>query len=405
MMKILFIIIDGLGDKPISKLGNKTPLEAAKTPNMDFLAKNGICGLAQPFLFPGEKEPTSEGTHIALFGYKDHFLGRGFYEAVGVGIKMKKDDIAFRVNFGTVDKNFKILDRRAGRIEKTQDLIKALNKIKIKGVKFFVKKSLSHRAVLVISSKKHKLSEKVGEGDPYETGLKIKKIVPLNKTKEAKFTAEILNEYLKKAYQVLEEHPLNKKRKSQGFLVANYILIRRPGKMKAVPSFKKRYRLKAACIAGAGLYKGIAKVLGMDIKEIKGATGSIKTNFKNKVAAVKKAFTRYNFIFLHIKAVDIFSHDGDFQAKKRFIEKIDNAFKPLLDLKNTLIIITADHSTCTELKHHCKELIPILIYGKNKDSVLEFSEKACQKGKLGKIKQDRVMAKILSLEKLKSRKN
>ena len=210
-MKTIFIILDGLGDRPIAEFRGKTPLEAAATPNMDFLTEQGICGLIIPYLFPKEKLPTSEGAHIALFGYKDYFLGRGPYEAIGAGIKLNKGDIALRVNFATVDEKLKIVDRRAGRIENTALLIKALSGITIKGVKFIIKKSYGHRAVLVMRGKG--LSSKISDNDLHKTGIKPKEIVALDKSKQAKFTAEILNEYLERAYQILKDHRANKKRK------------------------------------------------------------------------------------------------------------------------------------------------------------------------------------------------
>ncbi|GAI36580.1 unnamed protein product, partial [marine sediment metagenome] len=161
MKKILLIIVDGLGDRSLPQLKNKTPLEAAKTLNLDWLAKKGICGLILPFLFPWEKEPSSEGAHLALLGYKDYFLGRGPYEAAGVGIDLEEGDLALRVNFATIDKNLKVIDRRAGRIEKTQSLINALKGLEIRGVKFLIKKSYGHRAVLILRGRN--LSDKISD--------------------------------------------------------------------------------------------------------------------------------------------------------------------------------------------------------------------------------------------------
>lgn len=396
-MKIILIIIDGLGDEPIPALENKTPLEVAKTPNLDFLAKKGICGLIETFRFPNEKFPTSEGTHIALFGYKDFFLGRGPYEVAGIGMEMKKGDIALRANFATVDKNLKIIDRRAGRIDDTKPLVKALSEIKINGIKFLIKKSYGHRAGLILRGKG--LSIKISDGDPHKANSKVKKIVPLDKSKEAKSTANILNKFLSEAHQILEKHSLNKKRKSQGLLPANYLLVRGAGRFEKTPSFKKRYGLRACCISGGGIYKGVGKILGMDLMKVKGANGFSDTNLKGKFLAAKSFLKKYDFIFCHVKATDTFSHDGNFLAKKEFIEKIDRNLKTLLELKNTLLVITSDHSTCSLLREHCKNPCPILIFGNGKNSVKKFSEKACRKGKLGKLKQINLMRKILKLSK------
>ncbi|MBI2625133.1 MAG: 2,3-bisphosphoglycerate-independent phosphoglycerate mutase [Candidatus Nealsonbacteria bacterium] len=350
--KIIFIVIDGLGDKPIKALGNKTPLEAAKTPNLDFMAENGIYGLIEPFLFPWQELPASDISHLALFGYdpKTFYLGRGPYEAAGLGIKLKKGDIALRANFAAVSKDLIVLDRRAGRIEKTQPLIKILSRIKIKGVKILVKRSFGHRAVLVLRGKR--LSSKLTDNDPKKEGETVKKVLPADKSKEARFTAAVLNEFLDKARQFLKNQ-----------VRANYFLVRGAGQIRETPSFEKRYGLKACCVAGGALYKGIAKILGMDLIKVKGASGLPNTNLKGKFLAAKKAINKYDFVFLHIKAADNFAEDGNFLAKKDFLEKIDKNIKHLLGLKNTLIVLTGDHSTCSELKRHCVDSIPILISG------------------------------------------
>jgi len=395
MKKILLIVIDGLGDEPISQLKNQTPLEAAKTPNLDFLAKNGICGLVLPFQFP--EKPASDISHLALFGYdpKKYYLGRGPYEATGIGLKLLKGDVALRVNFATVNENLKVIDRRAGRIEKTQNLIKTLSQIKINGIKFLIKKSYGHRAVLVLRGKN--ISWAVTDGDPQKVGERAKKIFPKNKA--AKFTAKILNEFLEKAHQILKNHPFNKERERVGLFPANYLLFRGAGEIREIPKFNEKYGLRACCIAGGALYKGIGKILGMDLIKVKGTNGLPNTNLKGKIQAAKRALKNYDFVFLHIKAADSLAEDGNFKAKKEFIEKIDKNLKPILNLKDTLIIVTADHSTCSLLKRHCLEPIPILIYGNGKNGVQKFSEKACQKGKFGKLKQLDLMPEILKLAK------
>lgn len=395
MKKIILIIIDGLGDKPIPVLGGKTPLETANTPNLDWLAKNGICGVVQPFKFLNENKPTSEGTHIALFGYKNYFLGRGPYEVAGIGMKMERDDVALRANFATVNKEFIILDRRTGTVSNTEPLIKALSGITIDGVKFLLQKSYGHRAGLILRGEG--LSERIGDGDPGKEGKKAKRIIPLEKSKKAEFTARVLNKFLEKAHLILKNHPENKKRK----LPVNYLLVRGAGKLTKVPSFSEKYHFRACYITGPGIYKGIAKILGMEPIKVKGVTGFANTNLKAQFGAVKKSITKYDFVFCHIKPTDSFGHNGDYRGKMRFIEKIDKNLKMLLNVKNTLLVITADHSTPCLLKDHSTDPLPILIYGgKIKgDRVKDFSERACKKGKLGEIKQIDLMKKILNLAK------
>ena len=396
-MKILFIVLDGLGDEPIKKLKNMTPLESAKTPNLDYLAEKGVSGLMEPCY--SMAIPTSEEGHFSLFGYNSEKLGirRGIFTAKGAGIKVRSGDVALRGNFGTVDKNLNLIDRRAGRIEKTGPLIKSLSKIKIEGVRFLMKSAHEHRIGIVMRGKN--LSSRISDGDPFYSSLgkKAKKIIPLDKSSKAAFTAKALNEFLAKAQEVLKDHPLNKKREKQGLLPANYILVRGASSVKKIDSFKKKYGLKACCIAGKLLYQQIAESLGMKIIKVKGANGLISTNLKGKIEAVRKSFKDYDFVFLHIKATDSLSEDGDFLGKKKFIEKIDKRMKPLLKLKDTLIIVTADHSTCCLLKRHCARDIPVLIYGAGEDSVKKFSEKDCNKGGLGKFKQIKLMSKILSI--------
>ncbi len=406
-MKILFIVIDGLGDKPIPELGNKTPLEAAKTPNLDWLAKQGICGLIEPGYTTAI--PTSEESHFSLFGYspKKYRIRRGIFTAQGAGIKMRKGDVALRGNFAIVDKNLNIIDRRAGRISRTQPLIKALDgmiidnvypvksarggaaKPQFNRVKFLIKSAGQHRLGIVLRGKN--LSPEISDNDPhYATlGRKAKKILPA--FQRAQFTAKVLNKFLTKARQILE------KKASR----ANYILVRGASSLQKVPNFKQKYKLKAACIAGKLLYKQIGNFLGMDLIKVRGATGLSNTNLKAKFLAAKKSLEKYDFVFLHIKATDKLAEDGNFLGKKKFIERIDQNLKHLLYAPKhrvkTLLVVTADHSTCCRLKRHCSEPVPVLIFGNGQDKVNQFSERACKKGKLGKMKALDLMPKILKI--------
>lgn len=399
-MKILLIIIDGLGDRPIPQLGNKTPLEKARTPNLDYLAKNGICGLVEPVYTT--TIPTSEESHFSLFGYnpKIYRIRRGIFTATGAGMKVKPGDVALRGNFGTVDKNLNMIDRRAGRIARTQSLIKSLNGIVIDNIKFLIKNAGGHRAGIILRGKS--LSSKISDGDPHygRLGKKAQKIIPLDKSKKAKFTAKVLNNFLEKAALILENHPFNKKRQKSGLLPANYLLVRGASSLQKIPNFKEKYGLKACCIAGKLLYKQIAKFLGMSLIKVKRANGLPSTNLKGKIRAAINTLKKYDFIFLHIKATDSLAEDGNFLGKKRFIERIDKNLKPILKLKKILIVVTADHSTCCALKRHCATPVPVLMYSSltGKDKVQEFSEKDCREGKLGKIKQINLMPKILKLK-------
>ncbi len=304
--------------------------------------------------------------------------------------KILPGDVCLRGNFATVDnKTLKIIDRRAGRIKETKNLIKAISGIEIEGIKFLIGRAASHRIGIVMRGRG--ISSKISDGDPKVNGVKPRVIRPLNKSKEAEFTSMVLNQFLQKSHLILKNHPLNKKRK----LPANYILTRGAGSLKKIKGLKEKYGLKPVCIAGGALYKGIGKYLGMDLINVKGANGLPTTNLKGKILVAKSALKRYNFIFCHIKAADNLAEDGNYKGKKEFIEKIDKNLKALVNLKNILIVVTGDHSTCSLLKNHCKNPIPILIYGKDKDGIQRFCEKECSKGALDKVRQIDLLKKIL----------
>ncbi len=396
-MKIMLIISDGMGDLPENSLGGKTPLEAAQTPNMDSLAEKGKTGVMH--VLKKGVIPTSDKAHLTLFGYdlKKHYPGRGPFEALGLGMNLKHGDIAFRCNFGTVDSKMKILDRRAGRIKNVSKLAERLNNMKIRGIRFLVKPGTSHRAALVMRG--NGLSERVSDGDPHREGLKVQEIKPLDKSREAAFTAEVLNEFLEKAHKILDRHFLNVKRRKNGLLPANYLLLRGAGQMRKVPSVKERFGLRACCIAGAGLYKGVAAFAGMKVLKVRGATGRPDTNIKAKISRALKELKEYDFVFVHIKGCDVFGHDGDCQGKTKFIEKIDRALKPLPSLNETLVAITADHSTPCSHKAHSADPVPVLLWGKGlkADSVERFGEHPCRKGSLGVLNGKNFMKLLLSV--------
>ncbi|MEM0360181.1 MAG: 2,3-bisphosphoglycerate-independent phosphoglycerate mutase [Candidatus Diapherotrites archaeon] len=393
--KILLIVCDGLGDLPSQELGGKTPLEAAKKPNLDKMARKGRTGIMQ--VLGKGVIPESDSAHLTLFGYdlKKHYVGRGPFEALGLGINLKHGDIAFRSNFATVDSDLRITDRRAGRIENCSELAKKLNNMHIRGVHFLVKPGTEHRATVVLSG--NGLSEKISDGDPHNTGEKALKILPLDKSREARFTAEVLNEFLEKAHKILDNHPLNLERKEKGLPTANYLLLRGAGKMKKAPSIKERFGLRACCIAGAGLYKGVAAFVGMEIIEVSGATGTPQTNINAKISRAIRELENFDYVFVHIKGCDVFGHDGKCIEKKQFIEKIDTALEPLLELKNTLVVITADHSTPCSKKNHSADPVPVLFFGNQikPDKTNCFGENSCRKGALGIIQGKNLMKLML----------
>lgn len=381
-MKTVFVILDGLGDRPIKQLKNKTPLEAAKKTNLNFLAKNGITGMLYP-LAPGINTG-SDTAQLSILGYdiKTQYPGRGPIECLGANMEPKNNDICFRANASTLEENGVLSDRRAGRISSTKELVEEFNETTIDGIKFIVKPATGYRACIIMRGEN--LSEKVSSNDPKQAGTAPLKIMPLDDSQSANQTAEALNKFLDFTRKKLLENPLNKKLKQHGKPQANYLLIRGAGKMQTPPSFEEKFGLKAACIAGAGLYKGIGKMLGMKVLEVKGATGMADTNIKAKISATKKALKEFDFVFLHLKATDSFGEDGNFNGKKRFIEKFDKELKPLLK-ENILLIVTGDHSTPCSLKTHSGDAVPFLMHAKGTrtDNIKEFGEKTCAQGGLG----------------------
>lgn len=411
MQKTLLVILDGLGDRPIKAFGGKTPLESADTPNMDKMAANGVCGVMNAL--PKDLYPTSEEAHLAILGYdykKDH-PGRGVLEALGIGVKLKPDELAFRVDFGTVDKDLKLLNARAGVIDSVKGLCKSIGDVEIDGIKFKTYPSLQHRGVLVLSGitvrnylKKSKSA--VSDTDPHKAGphkLGVRVLHPkaFGDSKEGKTVARALERYQYLTHEILNEHKINKKRVKKGKLPANFILTRGGGHLKKVESFKDKFGPKSACIAGAPLYKGIGAYLGMKAISVRGATGKLDTNIGAKVRAVQKALRGNDFVFLHIKGTDMAAEDfGDAKMKKEFIEKIDKAFGGILGLKNVIVAVTGDHATPCELKDHSSDIVPVLISGsKDKDSVVKFGESDCKKGSLGHIYGKDFMKTLLGSRK------
>lgn len=392
MKKAILVILDGLGDLPTPK----TPLQAAKKPNLDRLAKNGITGLLSPLgrgIVPG-----SDTSHLQILGYDPNvfYCGRGPLEALGLGMKLEEGDVAFRTNFATVEKGM-VVDRRAGRIDtkEARKLEKYLS-TKIEDVEVVFRHSVQHRGAVILRGKG--LSPNVFDTDPHESG-KLVECRPCDESGEAEKTARIVNKYMEFAMKKLSEAPENRERARKKLPPANAVLLRGAGVYKKIPSVIERFGLNSVCIAGGALYRGVATYIGMDVYMIVGDPSADLTRFDEKIKAVKNAIKTYDFIFLHIKATDNYSHDGDFRGKKEVIEKIDKEVIPILEKTGAYLIITGDHSTPCSRKAHSGHEIPILIYGKDEraDKVKKFDEMSCMEGGLGHVEGKDIMPIILNL--------
>lgn len=396
-MKSLLIVCDGMGDRLTN--GN-TPLDLADKPNMDIIARKGINGIMDT-VRTGIR-PGSDTSHLSLFGYDpfEVYTGRGPFEAYGAGLNLKRGDIALRCNFATL-KNGKVIDRRAGRDELgLEELTRELDGIKIDDTKIIFKKCTGHRAVLILRGKN--LSAMISDTDPEEIDMPPAKSIPLDQNQDSKRAAEILNKFTKMSQKIFADHKVNKKRIAQGKLPANIVLSRGAGIDPNLISFESKYRLKAACISATSLIIGVCKAIGMNIIEVEGATGHVDSNIANKAFAAIEALKNYDFVYLHIKGTDEASHDGNFDSKKKMIERVDKeVIGPILnniDLKNTTIVLTADHSTPLSIRQHSADPVPIAILGDVRtDSVTKFSERSCANGGLKRICGRYLMDIILDL--------
>ena len=395
MKRAILIILDGLGDRPCKEFFGETPLEAASTPFMNYLAREGLCGMMSPLSLGWT--PESGPAHFEILGYHPYYNfypGRGPLEALGTGEKIKEGDVVFRVNFATISKGV-IIDRRAGRIKDVRCFEKDL-RMEMDGIEFILKAGTEHRAALILRGEN--LSSQLTDSDPRKPNRKPKKVRSLSP--EAKRTAKVLNKYIERVHKILENHRANRERKRKHLLPANFILLRGAGTYKKVEEFERRYGLKACCIAGTGLYKGVGRFLGMKILKVRGATGGKNTDLHAKFKTASKATKRFDFVFLHIKGTDLYGHDGDAVGKMNFIQNIDNAMR-ILSKTKALMVITGDHSTPCSIKDHSGDDVPILFYGTGdmrRDDTLAFGEKYCETfGALERIEGKDVIPEILNL--------
>ena len=403
--KILLMVLDGMGDRPVKELGSKTPLQYAAKRAMDKFASEGTCGIMDT-IGRGIR-PGSDTAHLALLGYNPYevYTGRGPFEALGIGMDVRAGDVAFRCNFATVDTRMVVTDRRAGRIrEGTDELGRSLDGMEIDGVKILFKPAVEHRAVLILRGKG--LCAKVTDADPHSEGQKVHESNPSvnnNATdfKDAEFTAKVLNKFVLESYKALNAHLVNKERTKNGELPANIILPRGAGMAPHIPKISDRYGMKSSCVAGISLVKGICRYVGMEIPDVKGATGGTDTDLGAKMKAVLRELDKNDFVLLNIKALDIFGHDGDAKGKAAYIGKIDRQLKFLFSNigENVVVALTADHSTPVSVRDHSGDPVPLAICGPHvrKDVIIKYDEVSCASGALGRIRGMDLLPVMLDL--------
>lgn len=385
--KIFIVVMDGLGDRGCESLGGRTPLQATETPNFDWFAKNGMSGICD-VIAPGVR-PGSDTAHLSILGYDPRkvYTGRGPFEAAGIGLIGKRGDVAFRCNFATVDENMVVTDRRAGRIKEpdTSELVKSLQGLSFDGVEAIVKEGTEHRAALLLRGPG--LSPDVTDADPHDLAHVLES---KGKTPDAEFTADIVNRFVKKSYEILKDHPVNKKRISEGLPPANILLPRGAGSFPEIEPFPVIHGMKSACVAGVGMIKGICGVCGLDIIDLpKECTGGTDSDFVLKASKAVEALGEYDFVLMNCKAPDVCGHDSDPEKKCNIIKKLDDMAKYIKDNvpENTVVVFTADHSTPCVLGDHSGDPVPITVYTENivRDSACEFNESGCAQGSMGRI--------------------
>jgi 2,3-bisphosphoglycerate-independent phosphoglycerate mutase len=374
--KIVLLVLDGLGGLPDPKTG-KTELETAHTPNLDKLAAEGVCGLSVS-VGPGITAGSAPG-HTSLFGYDPVTvkIGRGILEAVGIDFPIEHGDVLVRGNFCTIDDKGNVIDRRAGRVatEISAGLCKLLE-TKIGDVQVLTAPVRDHR--FVIAFRGPGLSPEVTESDSQQTGippLSVKALVPA-----AGKMARVANEFASFAKKALvQKDP------------ANMVLLRGFSQKPHLASMTDLYQLKPAVIASYPMYRGLARLVGMEILKT-GAT------LEDEVATLKKHWSDYDFFFFHVKKLDAAGEDGDFARKVQGIEEIDRIIPGIMALNPDVIVVTGDHSTPAVLKGHSWHPVPTIIRAQycRTDAVKEFSESGCLRGGLGTFPATDIMPLALA---------
>ena len=403
----LVLCIDGLADRPVRALGGRTPLEAASLPNIDRLAREGRCGLADP-VSPGVVPDTAAGS-LAVFGQSPQALKRGPVEALGAGIDLKAGDLALRGNFATLDEAGLIVDRRAGRIrEGSRDLAAAIDRIALPGlladeVEVLVRNSTEHRIAVVLRGEG--LSSSIHGSDPGERAGLVSPLTPRPvdpADERAAYTAGVLALFEQESRRALVDHPVNLERRERGLREANVLLTRGAGRAHRLMQLEHGGSpLHLTCIGGDKTILGIASLLGAETVSTSGMTANLDTDLGAKFAAAAKALDRSDLVVVHAKGADIAAHDRRPDLKVAFLERLDAALGQLLqDRSGPLrIAIASDHATLSESGQHAADPLPILLWGDGfeADQVETYGEKAAAVGAMQRFPLQMLMGRLFDL--------
>jgi len=411
-VKLVYVLLDGVGDLPHPNLAGKTPLDAANTPNLDRLAKNGRMG---EVISVGKGiAPESDIAVFNMLGYKfkhDDYVGRGVVEAIGIGIDFKNGDLALRGNFATLNDDGVIIDRRAGRkIEKydTESITKEIEEqinFSDKSASVIVAPTIDHRLVVRIRAN-GLLSSNISNTDPayvriagmgiaktVTDSLKIEKSLPLDESTSSKVTANLVNEFTEQSLVIMKKSKVNQQRREKEKKLLNCILLRDAGnKYPNVKPINDLHSMKFSCIVDMPVEVGISEILKMKTYNAGGLT-----DYEEKAKVAAKAMNEQNAIYVHLKGPDEFGHDGDAQGKMKNIEEIDKRFFGTLleniDTSKVAVIISADHSTPCVKKGHSDDPVPLLISGDmiENDNTQRFTEIEAKKGVISLIEGAQVL--------------
>jgi len=417
MVKLIYVLLDGVGDLPHPALNHLTPLEAAYTPNLDLLARDGAMGMV--YSVGRGVAPESDIAVLGMLGYRFRhrdYVGRGVTEAIGSGIDFKDGDLAMRGNFATVDAKLNIVDRRAGRVierYEAETLSKAIQEdVKLSNGSFVLVPTIGHRVVLSIRANDGKLSADISNTDPAYARvkgmgvakpagakLKLTECKTLKKDASSKLAAKLVNEFTRGSLAILRDHQINKDRKISGKMAINCILLRDAGnRMPMLEPISKLHGVNFCCIVDMPVERGIAKITGMQAFD----AGTIN-DYEQKAKVAARCLEQHDAVYVHIKGPDEFGHDGDARGKKSSIEEIDRRFFGALlnstSIDDVAIVVSGDHSTPCIKKGHSDDPVPLLVSGKmiKHDSLERFAESYAVKGSLGSLNGYEVLGRVMQL--------
>jgi 2,3-bisphosphoglycerate-independent phosphoglycerate mutase len=418
MRGLLYVCLDGLGDEPNPELGNRTPLEAARTPFLDALAARGRQGLVHTV--GPDIAPESDIAVFAILGYdpREEHPGRGVLEALGAGMEFRDGDVAHRVNFATAE-DHRIVDRRVGRdlpSEEARALAEEVNhRLRLPGAAFRLTATVEHRGALVIRSDEGPLSAAISNTDPAygkqgSLGValttfedRIAWSEPLEDAEGARRAADLTNAFVRESARVLEASEVNARRRRQGRLPANLLLTRDAGDhVPQLQPIKERYGPSWGCFVEMPVERGIAMLLGMG--EVPApSTPDPAERYAAWAELAAEALEGFDAVYVHIKGPDVPAHDGRVEDKRDIIEVIDASFfgevLPALDPGGTVVAVTADHATSCLRKAHTADPVPLLVAGGEvqADGTPSFGERAAADGSLGTIRGVDIVPRLVGL--------